>query len=515
MRIKQLKLNQFRRFTDFSIQLGENPKKVIALVGPNGSGKSSVFDAFLEKARDLEDLGGASADYLSKTHYQDNISPSYSRGQAIQIVADTTLAKNSFYVRSPYRHNGSFNVAAIQKLEEITKDARPKYTAELDSRLQQNYKRLWGQMIDEFQDGNKTGSEFRAELLGEINQIISRVLDIKISNLGNIIDGKGQLYFEKGASKNFPFENLSSGEKEVVDLVIDFIVKKSSYNDTVFCIDEPELHLNTQIQRSLLIELDRIIPDNCQLWVATHSIGFLRALQEDLKEKSSVIDFSGKDFDSQVELSPISYTRENWRRIFRTALEDLTGLLAPRQIIYCEGRKDPGADGRESGFDAKIYNSIFESEFPDTLFVSSGGQDEPEQNAEIALVVLGKAFQGVEMMLLRDRDINSDGTETTLDERSEWLAGSPCRRMLERREIENYLLDFSVLSLAYPSVQRSEYDKVISDIENEDAKSKTSATMSLCGIKTGMNKQEFLLHLSSFIRSGTDIYGILKASIFI
>src|SRR5690606_8175970 len=136
----------------------------------------------------------------------------------------------------------------------------------------------------------------RNELVGKVNQILNQILDIEISELGNILAKKGQLYFKKGNVKDFPYANLSSGEKEVIDIILDLIIKTEEYDETVFCIDEPELHLNTSIQRKLLLEIEKLIPDNCQLCVATHSIGFLRGLQEDLKDKSQVLDFSEKDF---------------------------------------------------------------------------------------------------------------------------------------------------------------------------------------------------------------------------
>lgn len=67
MKLKTIRLKNFKRFDNLTINLGENPKKIIALVGPNGCGKSSVFDAFEEK---LKDYKGASqnehASYFSK-----------------------------------------------------------------------------------------------------------------------------------------------------------------------------------------------------------------------------------------------------------------------------------------------------------------------------------------------------------------------------------------------------------------------------------------------------------------
>ena len=45
------------------------------------------------------------------------------------------------------------------------------------------------------------------------------------------------------------------GEKAAFDLLLDIFVKKAEYNDTVFCIDEPEAHMNPKLQGKLLEEL--------------------------------------------------------------------------------------------------------------------------------------------------------------------------------------------------------------------------------------------------------------------
>ncbi|MBI1818946.1 MAG: AAA family ATPase [Nitrospirae bacterium] len=47
MKLKTVRLKKFKRFDDLTINLGENLKKIIALVGPNGCGKSSVDVDFL------------------------------------------------------------------------------------------------------------------------------------------------------------------------------------------------------------------------------------------------------------------------------------------------------------------------------------------------------------------------------------------------------------------------------------------------------------------------------------
>ena len=45
MKIKSIKLRNFRRFTDLTIEGLSEKAKLVVMIGPNGSGKSSVFDA--------------------------------------------------------------------------------------------------------------------------------------------------------------------------------------------------------------------------------------------------------------------------------------------------------------------------------------------------------------------------------------------------------------------------------------------------------------------------------------
>lgn len=521
MKITQLHLKGFKRFDDLTIELGESQTRVVALVGPNGCGKSSVFDAFEEK---LKNVKGANqnepASFFSKFTYHpdENVrSESYDRNQAIQIVfaGDTqAVTKKTFHIRSAYRFTPSLNVQSISTQPPILDDPRrPGSSVALDNRLQENYERLLGITYDAFDQGDRTGNEVRTELLGRINAVLEAVLDVRVVSLGNVRTAKGQLYFEKHDAKNFPYQNLSSGEKEVIDIVVDLVVRSPEFNDTIYGIDEPELHLNTAIQRKLLVAIERLIPDNCQLWIATHSIGFLRALQTELADNCAVLDFSEKNyFIGTQTIQPIAPTRANWQRIFETALDDIVGLIAPERIIYCEGRLDTTSTGEEQGLDAKVYNETFGREFPNTLFISSGGTNEVKSNGSLAIKVLSKAFMDVELLLLCDRDAELDAGRTA------WIEQAHHHRMLKRRELENYLFDYDVLA-AYCTANgralvRADYDAIVTDVSTQDLKAgQTTVDLKrLCGEQKVTNAA-FKLALSPLLH-GTTARSELKDAVF-
>jgi predicted ATPase len=521
MRIKTVKLKDFKRFNDLTIDFGDDNRKIVALVGPNGSGKSSVFDGFeqfstSERERKARMGYRKNVSYLKKSIFQSMGSSSeddnYDSRTHVSIVSDQEVYKpTSFYIRSAHRFTPRLEADGVKKLPRIEEDEnRPKYLIEVDPRLEENYQRLIGNFFDEVFDKPVLGNKWALQNIENINNSLRGILDIRIVSLGNPTkEGEGSLFFEKGTSTKFPYENLSAGEKEVVDLILDLYIKRDFYSNTVICIDEPELHLSTSIQRKLLVEIEKIVPDNCQLWVATHSIGFFRALQENLKDKSSVIDFLGNNFDEAVLLKPILGKRKDWTRIFETALEDLTGLLAPKRIIYCEGKPDSSGSGDEQGLDADVYNEIFSNKYPDTLFVSSGGGNAVNKNALLALKILKKAFSTVDLYLLKDKDsLNDQAREVFIKE-------NKSHKMLKRREVENYLFDKEILKkfCLAKSKEFDEvgYDSLITDIKCQKLKSAQKKIEVFCNSSESI--EQFKKELSKYVSPDTAVFKEIEESI--
>jgi len=252
----------------------------------------------------------------------------------------------------------------------------------------------------------------------------------------------------------------------------------------------------------------------------TNSIGFLRALQEDFKDECQIIQFkAGVKWASTAQtLVPIKKTLAKWKKIFETALDDLTGLLSPKRIIYCEGKDKPGANGQEKGFDAKVFNNIFSEKYYDTLFISSGGNTELDQRSEIALAILTKVFSDVEILVLKDRDVSS-GKQNTENDRQIYLKTNPKNhRMLKRWEIENYLYDKEVLikfcDANNLTFNESEYDKLVTDINNQNIKNETGKIKNFCGITISINPEQFKLQLSGLLSENMTIFKELEECIF-
>ena len=534
MKIKKIQLkNGYKRFFDLTIDLGDHPKRIIALVGPNGCGKSSVLDGMLFQANPWGHIGGKSPknyEYhsMNRTPNFDhtNVLIDFVEGnyQSIRTFRATTgKEKTIFSFRSPYRYNNNLKVTQSQATTEIRLNNYGATTSsDLDDKMEENYRRLNIKYNKYLHDTDCTPSRAKLKIIGDLNTSIKKCLNLEVFSIGNIEASQGTMYFKKpDHPSEFEFNVLSSGEKEVVDILLDLYLRQDEYNDTIFLLDEPELHINTAIQKKLLLEVNRLIGENCQLWVTTHSIGFLRALQDELKDQCQIIQFKESvnlASTSQI-LTPMKKTIANWRKIFEIALDDLAHLVSPKQIIYCEGRDKPGQNGQERGLDAQVFNNIFSEKYHETLFISSGGNTELDQRSEIALAILTKVFSSIEIFVLKDRDISSSGRVNTEKDRQLYLQNNPnSHRVLKRWEIENYLYDKEVLK-KYCSAEElkfdeTAYDKFVTDINNQNIKDDTARIKNFCSINTNVAPEQFKISLSTYISDEMAVFKELEDCIF-
>ncbi|NBV06301.1 MAG: ATP-binding protein [Proteobacteria bacterium] len=468
MKIKSISLNKFKRFENLQISNIPATVKLVVLTGPNGSGKSSLFEGFNFWSRHRRGKGGFDQSYHSRDA-SGNINTAQ-QGTNIEFhdFTPTNHRENrrSFYIRSAYRHEADFTSSGINNIQDILDSPNNLSTMmQQESRISENYNRIVGEVVNEIfveQDPNKTAKEIKDRLIGQIRTSMATLFgNLILSGTGNPTNG-GTFRFNKGAVSDFHFKNLSGGEKAAFDLLLDFIVKKETFNNTIFCIDEPELHMHTKLQGKLLEQLFVLLPDNCQLWISTHSIGMARKAAElDRANPGQVafIDFHNQDFDQTVKLDPTSSpTREFWKNMFETALDDLSQLVVPAKVIFCEGRR-LGSSGRNPAFDVKVYTTIFSAKYPDTDFIPLGGTNEVQTDGKLSGALLRKLAPSIKTWMVFDRDDRSE--EEIQDLKSNNI------KVLAKRDLESYLWSDEILTKLANSREKSPQAQIIINKKNE------------------------------------------------
>ena len=371
MRIESVRLVNYKRFTDLRIAQLPSSARLVVLIGPNGSGKSSLFDAFLLKCQSEISNYGLSGD--RDGYYLKSIDGHRQPGSTNELSRDVTITFHGysparedwsacFNVRSPYRNEADFRISSLQPIEPAKKTARFSRIIDVDRAVSDNYGRLaWKRMSDLDNDapGDTTFEQYRMEYLRELQNAMASLFSdpgLGLQDFGGLSDA-GVFRFSKGAATNFHYKNLSGGEKAAFDLLLDIFVKRHEYGDAIYCIDEPEAHAAIALHGRLLDVMLSLLPTDSQLWIATHSIGFVRRARQMMRERGDVVflDFSGHDFDSEVVMVPQSPDRRLWQNTYRIALDDLADLVAPENIVICEGSRSSA----DKGFDAKCYNRIF------------------------------------------------------------------------------------------------------------------------------------------------------------
>ena len=434
MKIKSIRLLNFKRYTDLRVIDLPETARLVVLVGPNGCGKSSLFDAFIKYREMKGSIGGMyDFEYHSKTK-----NPRFDF-KSVNVQTDNNASgPKCFYIRTAYRNSPNFQADSIGlRRHSVLVENRFYKMIDNDDAVEANYKRAISASVEDIyvsENPRTSIGEYRENILGEIRKAMKNLFDsppLILESLGNPAE-KHTFTFTKGEAVGFQYQNLSGGEKSAFDLLFDIYVKRREFDDTVFCIDEPEAHMSNRLQAGLLEAICDLINEKSQLWIATHSIGMMRKAFDMHKQNPgsvAFLDFTGKDFDKPQVIRPTEPNARFWESIHEIALDDMASLVMPNRIVACEGRPDFG------GFDAQCYARIFSAEFPDTKFVSVGNCHDVAQGGAIQII---KALSD-QVDIVRVIDSDDRTPQEAQDMRQKGV------RVLARRSIEHYLLDDEVL----------------------------------------------------------------------
>lgn len=447
MKIREVKLNKFKRFTDLTIKDIPETAKLVILVGPNGCGKTSIFEAFnhWHRYKGWRSIAGT-MDYYVKAGDNEDINTSIWYDNRVDICAyDETLneqekIKGKFYFRTAHRNEPDFITRSLSKQDNPKDRIKFETLMVTDSSVSENYQRLVSNTLSgvfDITNNRKTVEELRENLIGKIKKSLSNVFDdLQLSNIGDPLVN-GSFYFTKGRSENFHYKNLSAGEKSAFDIILDLVIKSDSFDNSVYCIDEPEAHMHTALQAKLLAEMYNLINYKSQLWLATHSIGMLQQAKElETQHPGSVVflDFSNIDFDEKTTITPTTIDKTIWNKFIELAFGDFAKLIAPERIVFCEG----DSKGRKyKDFDAQIYAKIFSSKYPTTSFVSIGSCADIENPDNVSMQIISKVMHNSEIVKFVDRD------DKSVEEIAE--CNTKQIKVLKRRHIESYILDDEII----------------------------------------------------------------------
>lgn len=530
MQLQRVHLQNYKRFTDLTITGLPDTARLIVLAGPNGRGKSSLFDAF-RSWHGMRSTGwGGETEYHVKKG-----TPFYDWEQQIQIELyqpypdNHEQRKRAFYIRSAYRNDSEFRIDRLERTGAMHEQPVVSRMIDDNKLVALNYRVVVSQTISGLfaeTDPTATVFEVRERLIGTVRDSVKSIFpDLTLTGIGSPLEN-GNFYFTKGVSENFPYSNLSGGEKAVFDLLLDLVLKRSFYDDTIYCIDEPESHLNTRVQAALLEEMLQLIPPHCQLWIASHSIGMMkyaRDLKRQHPEEVVFLDFEDADFDKIAELRPVAVSRDFWSRTLNTALGDLASLVAPERIVLCEGSL-ASSGTKNAEFDASCFRTMFEAEFPETDFISVGNERDVATDSLGVGTTIQTLVEGTEVLKVIDRD-NKTPKEVEDLTRSGF-------RVLSRRHIESYLLDDEVLAALCAKYDQEEASSQLLELkaksvtdsigrgnDADDMKSIAGTMLTetrklLRQPQLGSSKEAFLRDVLAPLMPGTTAYLQLKEDIF-
>jgi predicted ATPase len=231
--------------------------------------------------------------------------------------------------------------------------------------------------------------------------------------------------------QTFDFDNLSSGEREVVNIAFDFQLRQP--RDCIVFFDEPELHLHPELSYKLLRTL-RSIGERNQFILSTHSPEVISA---SLDQSVVFVAPSKEAADGSFENQAIPVTESDETNQALRLLGQSIGIVAlGKRIVLIEGE--------ESSIDKQTYGSILGDRHPGVVLVPSGGKHVVESFDTVYESVLSRTLWGVDFFMLCD----GDSSPPSSDAADRAVTDGRLRR-LTRYHLENYFLDEHIWSKAF------------------------------------------------------------------
>lgn len=285
-----------------------------------------------------------------------------------------------------------------------------------------HYLRDLGNYHNQKNNGNNLGDEPQ-DPIKPYEDLLSRLFpEYKFANVDEAIPTN--LFIELPSKEVITFNDLSSGEKEVF-FILSFFIRHNVEN-AIIVIDEPELHLHPELSR-LLIRNIKSIRNGNQIWIATHN--------------SEIIDEAGRDkvvyVTRDISTRKAKFVSGDNEEDVIIQLKNLFGysgyIGVAKNLVFLEGDN--------SSPDRKFYSTLFPRDNSNFKLIPSSGSDNLNRINGAILSIMDANLGWMNFHLIRDRDYL---TPTMVAKYRGHSSGRVF--VLNKHEIENYLIDFDIIS---------------------------------------------------------------------
>ena len=221
MKLKSARIKHFKRFVDLTIRNLPTDAKLVVLLGPNGCGKSSLFDAF-QRSLKVDQFYGMSDEL--RRYYQRATSEGIAESDDVSLefhggnpTSEVDL-KKSLYIRSAYRHEPSFQNTTFQQVGNVLDRHAVRRLIDTDQTVQDNYQRIIWRVMRKMTTPGLTTDGISKDTIGDLQKSMRSIFgDLRLDALVSA-EETDTFTFTKKKSRNFLYENLSTGEKAAFDL---------------------------------------------------------------------------------------------------------------------------------------------------------------------------------------------------------------------------------------------------------------------------------------------------------
>lgn len=468
MRIKDLTIKNYKSLVEFELV---NAPDIVVLAGPNGTGKSSVLEAIVFFKESLGPYHGWTLPgtvvntaaqfaeisirfkvfpeeivYLKKVHnieLKSDILEGYlkidSNGRMERKAPTELRSLMSAYRKdfpsigifdfyNPYRFIGRKRLMSIavegftdpeEKRRRVTFLPAEKFARTKDYLAQCALGDIQTVITKVRKEQVKIGMKDVPDSLRPIKRIFNNLLAPKKFSGVDLSTSPIRFVVETPQGE-VDIDDLSSGEKEILFGYTELL--KLHPQNSIILYDEPDLHLNQEVERKI-VPLLRSIGTNNQFWIATHSFGIMDSVE--YNELFRLENHTGRN-----QLTRAFSDKEKWNT-FRSVAGDIGIITLGQRIVFLEGAE---------WTDKRILETFSEEYKRRIVFVSSGSVGNVTGVSQKILDLLHTSSKFNFYCAIRDRDFMDTAEREQIME-----SGNQRLYVWERYHIENYLLDFKVI----------------------------------------------------------------------